>query len=595
MQFTVHSLQFSGKGRKIIIPAILLLIFSTRLLAVMEIVVEAGKEDTIYDCIYGADEISLAKPQGLSDIISSAPGLNIVSRSFPMLQGDVNINGGSFEQAAIIVDGVKVNDVQTGHYNLDLPFTMLDLSEVSVLRNGNTIAGAGGLSGLVDIKTKEHDRDAASAAAEYGSYDTLYSAISTAKRLDDIVTTASVEKSSSRGYHKATDYDMTTAFLKTEFLGAGYNAVSFGYAEKNYGAFDFYTPGMGMPSREYTETKFLNAVSKPFNFLEAGAYIRPHFDHFILNEDNPSYYENRHNSSDYGGDVKYKYEINDDNSVSIKYSLDREEIQSSNLGNHYRDRQEGLINGFFSFEGLDINVNAGIEKYDVYSNYDFLPSIAASYSIIDSFKMTAAYSYAMRYPDFTELYYSDPFNSGNVGLKPEKSHEYSLNGEYNILSAVLKVGLFYKNSFDLIDWGKNAPLDPKWQIQNIGGVNAAGFDMGIKYKTGLVDLNADYSYLDSYISQSYISKYGLAYLRNKFCAGLALSVFETRFAASYIFKNYANRQACLNNFDVSVSRKVLDWLEITIKADNVFDHYFEEIPGIPAPGRMIWVRADFNL
>ncbi|HRU38891.1 MAG TPA: Plug domain-containing protein, partial [Candidatus Goldiibacteriota bacterium] len=147
----------------------------------MEIIVDASSDGKYYESVYGLSEIGEIKPRSAAELISDAAGLNITSKSFPLLQAHARVNGGSFEQVLIFLDGFRMNSVQTGHYNFDLPVTMLDIAAAGV--SGR--AGYGAFSGFVDLMTIRHEKDALRAAAEYGSYDTWYSAFSGTKVIGD--------------------------------------------------------------------------------------------------------------------------------------------------------------------------------------------------------------------------------------------------------------------------------------------------------------------------------------------------------------------------------------------------------------------------
>jgi len=95
----------------------------------------------------------------------------------------------------------------------------------------------------------------------------------------------------------------------------------------------------------------------------------------------------------------------------------------------------------------------------------------------------------------------------------------------------------------------------------------------------------DYSYLDSYFSENYISKYGLSYLKNKLSATLELSVLETDLSLQYNYKSYINRDDVANLLDIILSKKINNWLTASFKVNNALNYYFEEIKGIPAPAR----------
>ncbi|MDE5703566.1 MAG: Plug domain-containing protein, partial [Bacteroidales bacterium] len=66
-------------------------------------------------------DIQQAGVQNLQDILRSLPGVDIRSRGPENVQADVLLRGGTFDQAAVLLDGVDLSDPQTGHHILNLP------------------------------------------------------------------------------------------------------------------------------------------------------------------------------------------------------------------------------------------------------------------------------------------------------------------------------------------------------------------------------------------------------------------------------------------------------------------------------------------
>ena len=58
------------------------------------------------------------------EIIEKVTGVDLKIRGKFGIQQDLGIRGMGFEQNVVMVDGVSLNDPQTGHFNLDLPFTV---------------------------------------------------------------------------------------------------------------------------------------------------------------------------------------------------------------------------------------------------------------------------------------------------------------------------------------------------------------------------------------------------------------------------------------------------------------------------------------
>src|SRR5580698_11312509 len=61
----------------------------------------------------------------------------------PGIQGDITIRGGTFGQTLVLIDGIRINDVQTGHHNMDLPAPLDAIGQVQVLQgSGSTFYGS---------------------------------------------------------------------------------------------------------------------------------------------------------------------------------------------------------------------------------------------------------------------------------------------------------------------------------------------------------------------------------------------------------------------------------------------------------------------
>lgn len=551
--------------------------------AQIEVVVTPEKES--FDFSYITDDILKQNYKTVSEAICFVPSLNILHKGFSSTQAHLFINGGSFEQIGIFVEGIKTNDPQTGHYNFDFPWTILDIAQIDISKRGTTIFGAGSLNGLINLRIKEVKKDEFIFTTQYETYNTFYSVLRASKKFDTGGMSLSFEKNFSDGYHVDADFKKETIFITGEYEK---NKIYLGYDEKEYGAYDYYTPGKNMPSYEYVITRFARIILNPFDFLEISPYIRTHSDVFTLNRDNPSYYQNNHLNIFYGGILKYNLYLEPSKNINFQYGWQREEINSSKLGYHHRIKNSGVINGNFSFfDNLKTNINIALEYYDMYKNFDLLPSLNIGY-YINNLETILYYSYSARYPNWTELYYMDPFNKGNDSLKSERSHEIGINLNYSYNLIKLLGGIFYRYGFDLIDWGKDSPSDTVWQIKNIGQIITQGLNLGFEIKPfDLWMIKIDYSYLDSYISEPYISKYGLAYLRSKISVINDLNIFDTSFIIQYNHKAFTDRDDTANYVNLILRKKINDWLELSGKIENLLNIYFEEVKGIPAPARII--------
>jgi iron complex outermembrane receptor protein len=110
----------------------------------------------------------------LNDVIENISTVDIRRRGTGEVQSDLNIRGGSFEQSLILLNGIPVNDPQTGHHNLDLPLTKYDIERIEILYGpGAELYGPNSFNGAVNIITYSFTNTlSAKIYSEGGSYNT---------------------------------------------------------------------------------------------------------------------------------------------------------------------------------------------------------------------------------------------------------------------------------------------------------------------------------------------------------------------------------------------------------------------------------------
>ena len=108
--------------------------------------------------------------QSISDILAHATSVDVRSRSPFGLQTDLSVRGSAFSQVLVLVDGMRINDSQTGHHNADFPVQLQDIERIEVLLgSGSSIYGADAFGGIVNIVTRRHP-ERASASISGGQH-----------------------------------------------------------------------------------------------------------------------------------------------------------------------------------------------------------------------------------------------------------------------------------------------------------------------------------------------------------------------------------------------------------------------------------------
>ena len=71
--------------------------------------------------VLGVQEIAETGAPSVADVLETVPGIDVRSRGAVGITTDLSVRGGTFEQTALWVDGVRWSAPQTGHHLMDLP------------------------------------------------------------------------------------------------------------------------------------------------------------------------------------------------------------------------------------------------------------------------------------------------------------------------------------------------------------------------------------------------------------------------------------------------------------------------------------------
>src|SRR5690606_33694529 len=118
-----------------------------------------------------ADDLRGLPIRSVTDALRLVPGLWVRERGPFGSQTDFSLRGAGFGQALVLVDGVRLNDVQSGHHNGDLPLTLDDVERIEVLGGaGASLYGADAVGGIIHIVTRQGAAVAPSARVAAGQH-----------------------------------------------------------------------------------------------------------------------------------------------------------------------------------------------------------------------------------------------------------------------------------------------------------------------------------------------------------------------------------------------------------------------------------------
>jgi len=524
--------------------------------------------------------------------LRSAAGLDVQGRGAPGAQGDISIRGSSFQQALVLIDGIRLNDPQTAHHNLDLPLTAYDADRVDVLRGAySPVYGPDAYAGAVNIITVRPDRDRAAARLGFGDFGAWSAAASCGRKWKKGGQKLSVERTASGGYRKGTDLRSASLFSRSALdLPWGELNLSLGYLDKDFGAADFYGTVLS-GEREHTRNRFA-ALSHRIDHgewtLEPKAYVRRHDDRFSYVY-NGAGYANSHTTYVSGAELRARRGLGALGALTAGGEYSGEKIDSGNIGGH------GAVKKAV-FARYEVSPAAGFDadaalRADHHSSWGWQasPGLRMGYSPAPGARLWAMAGRSFRAPSFTELYYRDPANAGNAGLKPEKSVSYEAGLDLRPSEEFgLRTAVFSRNESDILDWTRPGNSGV-WTANNIGRVKVWGAEQTLEGGAGPVTAALKYAYVyKDTPARNYVSKYALRYARHK--AGLAVKWRPQKDSELSLDVSAVKRvdEKGYTLADAGASRRY-GALDVWAGVSNLFNTRYEEIPGAGAPGR--WLRA----
>lgn len=552
-----------------------------------------------------AEEIASRKISTLTDALNYISGMDVRSRGPSGSQADMSLRGSTYEQVSVSIDGVKVMDPQTGHYNLDIPITVYDVDRIEVTKEGaSTRYGAGAFAGSVNIVTKKVTQKMMRVQAKGGEYALNAQSFSASYPDSGWQGRVSYDHAAAKAARPNTDFDhkTATAYFSKNF-GDGLLDSMFGYQKKDYGASTFYS-NLFPEEEEHAQTYFIRTGLRAPTMLgnvTSNLFWREHLDKFILRRNVPSGVNN-HTTHVYGADATFeratRFGIL---SSGIAYGAD--EINSTNLGKHSR-----------SYEGVSIGLQNDLtnrvrfemkgrgDYYQKWGRHDSINTAIRYALITDTVYAVGSWARGFRVPTFTELYYSDPGNRGNQDLKAEEADMYTAGIDAGKGYWSGGVDVFMRRGRNLIDWTRAASADP-WQATNLGRVDFRGIECMVKAKPNIGNrfvrldtVSFSYTYTNADRKTSgFLSKYALDIAKHNYILGINQQAFDCEFSWKILYiERYYGEKYCVGN--LSISRKVhlgSCLAEPFISVDNFTNTKYSEVGGVLQPGR--WIQAGLKV
>ena len=484
--------------------------------------------------VISRDDIHRAEAQTVNDVLKLATGVDVRQRGGFGVQTDISINGGTFDQIAILLNGVPLSNPQTGHNAADFPVSLSDIDHIEVLEGASArVFGSAAFSGAINIVTSPsgsllrhgdvtedaqgRSRWGGEAQMEGGSFGSFGVDGRAAVLVPWRGANTNVSSSLSAGYARSDGGTANSDFGKWHGFYQGalvsrYADVDWqaGVTSQDYGANTFYSARF--PNQYEWTRRYMGSVKaqvRPFALsgshtlrslsLTPMIYAHRNMDHYQLTrgQEGASAGENYHRMDVYGASLNAQLDWLLGKTV-LGGDVRKEHILSTAYGNqlaeadwkhiHGADRQysrEGnrtntglflehnvILGGLTVSAGVLANRNTGLD-----GDYRFYPGVDVSYRPTSHWKFYASWNKALRVPTFTDLYTSNSAQQGDLHLKPERNSAFKVGARFRVEGITALASAFYSHGTNMIDWVYETEASTKYHALNIGKLDNMGFNL----------------------------------------------------------------------------------------------------------------------
>jgi iron complex outermembrane receptor protein len=584
------------------------------------------------------DQEALQKIPGnsLDEILRFIPGIEVQMRGPAGAQADFVIRGGTFQQVLVLIDGIRMNEPLTGHFNSYIPVLKEEIQRIEILKGAAaSIFGPDAVGGVIHIITQQTLEDKKQqrlqADVKRGAYGLSHQTISgmLSNSNSSIFLGAQRNKADGpmlRGTSGFVQTNLYSMRIDKKFANNWRLLMRGAIDRRNFNAQNFYTNFLSDTAREtvnstWQQASLTKSSPKADYYLLFGA--RQLRDEYLFR---PAATANDNRTQLFNTDIRQIHKLRWQQAKwTSGIQVMNKIIRSNDRGNHthhhlgfYSSLMHQPLKGLFLTEGVRMD-------WDQSYKWNFVPQLNVAY-IFNNISLRGSVGKGIRDADFTERYnnYNKTIVSsgriGNPALKAEKSLNIEMGADFFLNKPIqIHTTLFKRNQTNMIDWVQtkfdqmprrsNLVANGVYALaMNIASVNTAGaeIDMNglhqlsnslqLKWNSGLTWLDAQAA---DNISSLYLSNNANLIWNNN----LQLSHRTGMLSVSTLYKNRAEQKT--NNLNASVSKSfmlvnmradVYVWRKkasIYSQVENIFDAAYADFLGARMPGR--WLMLGIRL
>ncbi|MEA1849146.1 TonB-dependent receptor [Chryseobacterium sp. MHB01] len=547
------------------------------------------------------EEIINSPAKSIDEILQQVTGMDIRRRGANGVQSDIGFRGSSFEQVLLLLNGIRMNDSQTGHNSMNLPVDLSDVERIEVIKGPAARRfGQNAYAGVINIITKVNLGKRVKINVEGGDYQTYELGFNAQVGNEKFSNSLQANSSGSQGYMYNTDYEIRNVFYQSKLnIKDGNIRLQAGFSEKKFGANGFYASKAATEQYEEVQASVISlAHQQTFGRLKlnSNVYWRRGQDMYLFNRQKPEIYRNMHIGNNVGGEVNSGYDWSL-GTTGIGVELRKEFLASNNLGERNRFVSQVFFEHHFSLLDHKLNISPGISwaNYSNEGNF-FYPGLDIGYSFNQNNKVYGNIAKVHRIPTFTDLYYTSKTEQGNPDLLPENAVYAEIGYQFQTKNILAKVSGFLRDTNDAIDWTKMKPEDPVWYARNIGETTVKGIEVEFNHQLKYwLKYTIGYTYLDNRLNKpaDFSARYLLDNLKHQIIAKL-----ETRFLKNFTNEVVYRYNERLNNGSYNLVDDKLSFVKkdfsVYVLINNLTNTSYTETFGVEMPQRWFHIGLSYN-
>lgn len=583
------------------------------------------------------EQFSQLPVNSIDELLRYLPGLEVQMRGPMGAQSDIVLRGGTFQQVLVILDGIRINDPNTGHFNSYIPVAPAEIDRIEILKGASSaIYGSEAVGGVIHIITKSFAAKRAQKAKQFtaqgtagqyglmnGQLGEFYQNGNTAIAGGIISNNATGQQQrGTRGYFHNTSTSVSINQYLNKYWNISYRSA---YDKRDFAAQNFYTTFKSDTANE--------KVSAFWNQLKL-AFEKEHHN-FSLNigykavkdqyQFNSVGTPNLNKSKLLQALAINKWQAAENTTLTTGAQFVDKQMTSNDRGDHTLNKA-GTFLILDQKIGIYGNISPAIRiEWNEGSGWQFVPQLNLSYKA-PYWQLRGSAGRTKRDADFTERFnnYNKAFvasgSIGNPDLVSENSFSYEAGADFFGIKNMKVSATFFQQRFtELIDYvttpyaamPRKVNLSPTGTYAlalNIGKVNSTGVETDVQYNKKFNDnqhlwVTFGFTWIDSKSNNTTPSFYLSSH--SKYLANFTLQYAIKWFSISVngLYKQRREQTSTAINANISKDYFVINAqlqalvyknkVSIFTQLDNVFDKQYSDLLGSQMPGR--WLMGGFKV